>query len=109
MGAGELLVQQVGDADAATVHLVGVGRADAALGGADFLVAEGDFAGGVQFLVEGEHDVGAVRDEEFVGSDGNAERFVALDFRDEAGGIDDHTVADDVDFAVPDDAGRQQV
>ncbi len=109
LGAGERLVKQVGDAQAAAVDLVGIGRADAALGGADLLVAEGEFAGDVEFLVEGQHHVRPVGDEQLFGRDRDAERLVALDFRHQADGIDDDAVADDVDFAVPENAGGEQV
>ena len=53
------------EAEADAVDLVPVGGADAAFRGADLLVAERDLAGGVEFLVERKHHVGAVGDEEF--------------------------------------------
>ncbi len=73
-------VEQIGHTEAAAVHLVGVGGADAAFGGADLLVTEGDFTGRVQFLVERKDDVGAVGDEQFFGGYGNALAFNAFDF-----------------------------
>ena len=56
----EITVEKIRHAQAAAIHLVGIGRADSALGGSDFLIAEGGLAGGVEFLVDGEHHVGAI-------------------------------------------------
>ena len=77
----EVAVQEIGDAQAAAVHLVGVGRADAAFGGADLAVAEGGLAGGVELLVEGKHDVAAVGNEELVRGDDDALAFESFDLR----------------------------
>ena len=53
-------VQQVGDAQAATIDLIGVGGADAPLGGADLAIAQGRLAGGVQLHVERQDNMLAV-------------------------------------------------
>ena len=45
----------------------------------------------------------------FVGGDGNALGFDLLDFGDQTDGIDHHAVADDVQFVIPQDAGREEV
>ena len=71
------------------------------------MIAEGDLTGGVELFVERENDVRAVGDEQFFGCDGDAERLVAFDFRDEAGRIDYDSVANDVDFPVPENPGGE--
>ena len=82
MRGGESAVQQIRHAQAAAVDFIGVGGTDAAFGGADFLVAKRGFAGGVEFLVEGEHDVGAIGNQQLVRGDGDALAFDADDFLD---------------------------
>ena len=57
-------VEQVDDAQAAAGHLVFVGGADAAAGGADLLAAGRAFGGQLDHAVVGQDDLGAVGDEE---------------------------------------------
>src|SRR5690606_3431923 len=89
--------------------LVGVSRADAALRCADLAVAEGCLAGCIEFLVQRQHDVRAVRNQELFRRDGDALAFDSLDLSNEADRIDDDAIAYDVDLAVPEDAGGEQV
>ena len=68
---GKSAIEEVGHAQAAAVDLVGVGRTNAAFGGADLAIAERCFACGVEFLVKGHHHMGAVGDEKLLGCDRN--------------------------------------
>jgi hypothetical protein len=106
---GELTVHEIRHAQATAVDFIGVGGADAAFGGADFLVAEGGFAGGVEFLVAGQHDMGAVGYQQLVRGDGDAFGFYPFDFLDQSGRVDHHAVADDIGFRIPEDARGQEV
>ena len=106
---GEGRVEEVAGAQAGAGHLVAVGGADAAQGGADLAGGglEG-FAAGVEGAVVGEHQVGAVADEEASGGR-EAARFEAADFFDEPGGVEDDAVADDAALAFVEDAGGDEV
>ena len=53
-------IVKIGHPQATAVDFIGVGGADTALGGADFVRTQGGFAGGVEFLVDWKHDVGTV-------------------------------------------------
>ena len=91
-------VEQVDDAQAAAVHLVLVGRADAAAGGAD-LGASGRVLGGeLDHAVVGQDDLGAVGDEELP-VDGQAGVLELLDFVQEGHRVEHDAVADDA-FAL---------
>ena len=107
MGDGVLLVaggfdvgleqagsQQVDDAQAAARHLVFVGGADAAAGGADLLAARRALGGQFDHAVIGQDDLGAIGDEELA-VDIDAEVAQLGDFLEEGDGIEDHAVADD--------------
>ena len=91
-------VEQVDDAQAAAVHLVFVGRADAAAGGADLGAAGGVFGGELDHAVVGKNHLGAVGDEELA-VDGEAGVFELLDLVEEGHGVENDAVADDA-FAV---------
>ena len=64
VGLEQLEVEQVGDAQAAAAHLVLVGGADAARGGADLHASGGVLRRQLDHAVVGQDDVGAVADEE---------------------------------------------
>ena len=57
-------MEQIDDAQAAAGHLVFVGRADAAAGGADLLAARRALGGQFDHAVVGQNDLGAIGDEE---------------------------------------------
>ena len=87
-------MQQIDDAQAAARHLVFVGRADAAAGGADLLASRRAFGGQLDHAVVGQDDLRAVGDEEMA-VDIDAELAHAVDFAEECNGIEHHAVADD--------------
>ena len=103
-----LRVDQVDHAQAGARRLVAVGRADAALGGADLVLAFERLALGVQFAVIGKDQVGGLAEEQ-VALDFDAELAQPLDFLDEADGVDHHAVADDADLVLAQDARGDQV
>jgi hypothetical protein len=113
MRSGELRfeaggINQIAHAQADAGDLVAVGRADAALGGADLVLALEHFALGVEFAVVGEHDVRGFADDEVL-ADLDADLVQAGDFVDEADGVNHHAVADDAEFVFAQDAGRDEV
>jgi hypothetical protein len=102
-------VAEFGGANANAIDFIGVGRADAASGGADFAVTEACLPGQVHAPMVGEDEVGGFADQEVIG--GNADALLAefLHFREEPGRIHDHTIADHVEFVWPENPGRHQV
>ena len=84
VGAEERGVEQVDDAQAVAMHLVLVGGADAAAGGADGLAAGRGLGGKLDHAVIGQDDLGAVGDEKLAVrascKAGNAGVFELLDF-----------------------------
>jgi len=101
-------VVQVGDADAAARHLVFIGRADAAAGGADGLAAGGLFAR----LVQGDvvrHDQRRSRGDLQARAHFHAGRFQLFDLFLQRGRGNHHAIADQAQRVVAQDAGRNQV
>ena len=94
VSAEERGVEQVDDAEAVAVHLVFVGRADAAAGGADLRAAGGVLGGELDHAVVGQDDLGAVGDEELA-VDGEAGVLELLDLVEEGHGVEHDAVADD--------------
>ncbi len=101
-------VHEVNHAQADTCRLVAVGRADAALGRADFIFALEHFPLRVQFAVIRQDEVRRLAHDEVV-ADFHAELAQAGDFLDEADGVNDHAVADDAQFVFAQNAGRHEV
>jgi hypothetical protein len=101
------LVVEVLDPDAHAVDLVGVGRADAAPGGADLALAEEAF----RHLVDGDvvrrDDVGVAADQELGRVDAALVQPAQLGEQDRR--VDDDAVADDRRAAGRQDSGREQV
>ncbi len=101
-------VMQVGDADAATRHLVFVGRADAATGGADRLATGSALAR----LVQGDvvrHDQRRGRGDLQARTHFHAGGFQLGDFLLQRGRRNHHAVADQAQRVVTQDARRDQV
>ncbi len=99
---------QVGDADAATRHLVFIGRADATAGGADRLAAGGAFAR----LVQGDvvrHDQRRGRGDLQARTHFHAGGFELGDFLLQGRRRDHHAVADQAQRVFTQDARRDQV
>ena len=94
VGLEQVGAQQVDDAQAAARHLVFVGGADAAAGGADLLAAGRALSGQLDHAVVGQDDLGAVGDEELL-VDCDAELAQLGHFAEEGDGIEHHAVADD--------------
>ncbi len=103
----DLLVEEVLDADADPVHLVGVRRADAATGRADAAGAEEALGHLVELPVVVGDDVGARAHLQRGGVD--AALLEAVDLGEEDAEIDDDAVADDGRAARCQDARGQQV
>ena len=102
-------INQIIHAQADARRLVAVSRADAALGGADFVFALEHFARAVQFAVIRKNDVRRFAQHEILRRDLDAEFSSALPFPDQADGINHHAVADDAEFVFAQNAGRHEV
>lgn len=99
---------QVGDADAATRHLVFIGRADTTAGGADGLAAGRFFAR----LIQGDvvrHDQRRGRGNLQARAHFHAGVFQLADLFDQRGRGDHHAIADQAQRVVAQDAGRDQM
>ena len=94
------VVQQIDEADADPRHLVLVGRADAAAGGADLAGAAQPLPGQVDGLVVGHDEMGEFADLERLRVGQPAARLQGVDLLDEHLGVDHHAVADHAHFAV---------
>ena len=105
--AEDLLVEHVLDTQADAVHLVHVAGADAALGGADEVLAELLLVGAVEVLVVRHDDVGVARDLEVGGRNALLGQHVNL--AEKNLGINDAAVADHRIGALVHDAGRNLV
>ena len=105
--AEDLLVQHVLDAQAGAVHLVHVAGADAALGGADEVLAELLLVRAVEVLVVGHDDVRVAGDLEALGGDALLGEHV--DLGEEDLGVDDAAVTDHGVGALVHDAGGNLV
>ena len=105
--AEDLLVHEVLDADALAGHLVLVARADAALGGADLMIAQALLIGAVEILVVRHDDMRVAADLEVLA--GNALGLEHGHFLDQHAGVDHHAVADDGNGVLVHDAGGHQV
>ena len=103
LGAERVLVQQVLHADAHAGHLVLVARSNAALGGADVVLAQQFLVGAVQVDVIRHDHMRVARDLEVGG--GDAVTLEHVDFLEEHGGVHHAAVADDRDAVRVHDAG----
>ena len=104
----QLRAQQVHDAQAAARHLVLVGRADAAAGGADLLASRRALGGQLDHAMVGQNHLGAIGDIELL-IDGHAERAQLGDFLEEGDGVQDDAVADDRPAAGAQNAAGNQL
>ena len=102
-------VDEVHHANADATGFVRIGGADALLGGADFLVAEGFLLSGVNITVDGQHNVCAVGDEQIVRGNLHALLAQVLNLLHQRSGVNHNTVADDVYLARPQNAGGNEV
>ncbi len=101
-------VCKVCDADGAAADAVFIGRADAALRGADLASAERAFAGGVDVLVPRENERGIVSEHERLRRDFDALGLNALYFFQHVPWIDHDAIADHRELAAAHEAGGQQ-
>ena len=102
-------VPELADADAVAQHLGGVGRADAALGGADLVALPFRLAQPVELLVEVEEDLRPVADEQPAVEAGRAALAQAVNLVEELRQVHHDAVAHDVHRARIEHAARQQV
>ena len=102
-----LRLGQIGDPDGPARHLVLVGRADAATGGADLALAARRLARAVERRVHRQDQRGVLGDPQRGRRHVDALRRHPLDLGQQRLGIDHHAVADDADLAAH-QAGRQQ-
>ena len=100
--------QDVAYAQAVTAGLVHIGRTYALEGGADLGLALGGFARGVEHAMGGEDKVCALGDDELVGDDAGF-LLDGADLVHQDHGVDDDSVADDVDSALAENAGGDGV
>ncbi len=108
MGLEEFGAKKVDDAQTAAGHLVFVGGADAAAGGADLLAAGRAFRGQFDHAVIRQDDLGAIGDVELL-VDGDAEVAELCDFLEEGDGIEDDAVADDAFAAGAENAAGDEL
>jgi hypothetical protein len=102
-------VNQIIHAQTDARRLVAVSRADAALGGADFIFALEHFALRIQFAVIRKNDVRRFAQDEILRRDLDADFLQADNFLDEADRVNDHAVADDAQFIFAQNARRHEV
>ena len=100
-------VEQVLHPDADARGLVGVGRADAPLGGAELVLAEEALDGPVELLVVRHDQVGVAREPHPTGVD--PARLEHVELGEEDGRVDDHAVADDGGDARVEDPARHEL
>ena len=105
--AEDLGVEQVLDPQPDPRGLVGVGRADPPLGGAQLVLAQVALGEPVQLVVVGHDQVGVAADQQPGGVDALGGQGVHLG--QQHGGVDDHAVADDRGDVVVEDAARHQL
>ena len=101
-------VLEVLHADGAPAHLVLVGRADAAPGGADLALAGRGLAQHVELAVQRQDERGVLGDAQVGRGHGHAPACQPLDLLAERPGIDDHAVAEHRELARAHHAGGQQ-
>ena len=99
-------ILQVDGADGAPSHLVFIGRADAALCGAQLLAGR-FLAQRIQFAVQRQHQHRVFRQDQDVGCHRKPRRAGLCDFLQQRPGIDHHAIADDAALALH-HARRQQ-
>ena len=97
-------VGKVNHADTDAAGLISVGRADTLLRGTNLLVAESFFLSRVDFLVNGQHNVSAVGNEQLLGGDAHALIEKIVDFLHKRCGVNHYAITNDVHFIVPQDA-----
>ena len=103
------VVGQVGDADHPAAHLVLVGRADAAPGGADLGHGILPLAGAVQLAMEGQDQRRVLGDHQRFGGDVDTLRSDRLDLVQQMPGVQHHAVADHAQLAAAHHARGQRV
>ena len=108
LGAEEFRVHQIGHADSAAGDLVLVARPDTARGGADGDAARAAFRHLLHHAVGRQEDVRPIADEQVL-RDMDAGGFERIDFRQQSGGIDHQSVADDRLLARPQNAARNEL
>ena len=100
-------MSEIADPDRAATHLVLIGRADAAAGGADLALAAGVLAQRVQITMDRQDQRTGFGDAEIVGVDGDALAFQLLDLVAQMPGIEHDAVANDRQRPAHDARGEQ--
>ena len=109
MGAELPRIEEFPGHDGLFLELVGVEGGDALLGGAVFFVLQAGLLQAVQIPVPGQQQGGPVADHQVVRRNGHALGGDVLYLLPQALAVQGHAVAQDVDHAVPEDAGGQQM
>ena len=104
----QISVQQIDDAEAVAGHLVFIGGADAAAGGADLLAAGRAFGSELDHAVVFENDLRTVRDEELL-IDVDAEVAQLPNFAQEGQRVEYNAVADDSLAGWPQNAAGDEL
>ena len=105
--AKNITVRQITDTDGASGHLVFIGRADAAPGGADFGFAKGFFAGVIQIAVQGQDQRRVIGNTQVFGRYIDALFLNFGDFVQQGPRVEHDTVADNRQLSAAHDAGRK--
>ena len=101
-------IGEVHQPDRAAADLVLIGRANAALGGADRADGVGRFAERVELAMQRQDQRDVFGDAQVFRTDGNALPLQFCNFIEESLGIEHHAIADHGQFRRPQHAGRQQ-
>ena len=108
LGAERRQVGKVHEADGAAADLVLVGRADAALGGADAALGIVGLADRLELAMQRQDQGGVLGDAQTLGSHRDALLGDGGDLVEQGPGVDNDAVADDRQLALAHRAGRQQ-
>jgi hypothetical protein len=102
-------IDQIVDAQAHARGLVAVGWADAALGGADLVLALEQLAGAVQLAMIGQNHVRRLAQDEILRCHLDAVLAQSFHFADQADGVADDAIADDAQLVLAQYAGGDEM
>ena len=108
-GFEDVWLGQQDGAQSTALHLVRVGWANAASGGADLFVTTAGLTCDVEGAVVGHDEVGGLADQEVGGLNGDALAAQLIDLFDETEWVHDNAIADDAELPWPEDPAGDQV